>query len=108
MYKLNYDLHPEKRFDMAKFMPFSEGFDVLDSTLIDQLYSMPSAGTYTIRLEPSRPDLLSYNLYGDTQYWWVLMMYNNLQTPDELVLGMDISYFSLGDLETIYFSLGTP
>lgn len=107
MFKLNYDLFPEKRFDMAKFMPFANGFDVLDSTLVSKIMELPVTGNYTVRLEPSRPDLLSWNLYRDTQYWWILLMFNNLSTPEELVLGKEIKYFALSDLETLYFSLNS-
>ena len=107
MFKINYDLYPEKRFDMAKFMPFAEGFDMLDSTLISQILSMPAVGNYTIRVEEKRPDLLSWNLYKDTQYWWILLIFNNFSTPDELTLGKEVRYFSANDLENIYFSLNS-
>lgn len=28
-----------------------------------------------------RPDLLSYNVYGTTEYWWVIYEFNNIRDP---------------------------
>lgn len=108
MYKINNNLITEKRFDMAKFMAYADGFDIIDSNFINSVSNISASGTYIIRLEVSRPDLLSFNLYGDTQYWWLLMLYNDLSLPTDLVAGLEIKYFSIPDLETIYFSLGLP
>jgi hypothetical protein len=28
--------------------------------------------------EECRPDLISYNIYGKTDYWWILLKFNNI------------------------------
>lgn len=35
-----------------------------------------------------RPDLLAYAFYGDTAYKWIIMQYNDILHPDELVAGL--------------------
>lgn len=35
-----------------------------------------------------RPDLLAYVFYGDTRLKWVIMQYNNIIDPAELVAGL--------------------
>lgn len=35
-----------------------------------------------------RPDLLAYAFYGDTAYKWIIMQYNNILNPDELIAGV--------------------
>jgi hypothetical protein len=38
-----------------------------------------------------RPDLLSYRLYGTVDYWWVLLVANNIVDPfEQLVAGKQI------------------
>lgn len=35
-----------------------------------------------------RPDLLSYAFYGTTSYKWIIMQYNDILDPQELVAGL--------------------
>lgn len=34
-----------------------------------------------------RPDLLAYTFYGDSRLKWVIMQYNDVLDPDELIAG---------------------
>jgi hypothetical protein len=46
-----------------------------------------------------RPDLLSYYLYRDQSYWWILAKYNNLDDWwNDVSSGMNISVPSLQDI----------
>ena len=43
----------------------------------------------------NRPDLLSYDLYGTTAYWWIFTLYNQDKIQDpiyDLKAGMTIRY----------------
>jgi len=94
------------RFDLAKFLEFSnDSFDILTSFFIKELKNLPSRGNTLITIEENNPELLSYLIYGDTQYDWVLMEYNSLTNISELKNGMTINYPSLTELESLYFSL---
>lgn len=97
------------RYDLSKFMASSgtNFFDVVDSKFLYKLKSLAVYGTYTVTTEEGRPDLISERIYGFTyhQYWWILMIMNDLRSPVEIVSGMKIKYPSLSDLETLYFSL---
>lgn len=94
------------RFDLAKFLDFTNDgvFDPLNSYLLYQIPRLTAIGTYTIRKEAKRPDLLAYNIYGDTQYWWVLMWYNSLYSVDDLRVGLNINYPGINDIEELYLN----
>lgn len=94
------------RFDLAKFLDFTDDgvLDPLNSYMLYQIPLLSSIGTYTIRKEEKRPDLLAYNIYGDTQYWWVLMWYNSLYSVDDLRVGLEINYPSISAIEQLYLN----
>ena len=87
MFYLDLDTNFTDRFDLAKFLEFTADgvFDPLNSYMLYQLPLLSPIGSYVIRKEENRPDLLSYNIYSDTQYWWVLMWYNSLYKPEDLI-----------------------
>lgn len=93
---------------MSRFIDFDEdNFCILDSYLCTQLKKLPYAGAVAVTTQENRPDLLSYDIYGSTQYWWILMLYNDYLSPTELTSGALVKYPSLNDLENIYFTLST-
>lgn len=106
MYYIDLNTLLQDRFDLAKFMKFDDDgvFDPLNSYMLYQIPLLTAVGSYTIRKEAERPDLLSYNLYGDTQYWWVLMWYNSMYKPQDLKVGTTITYPSLNSLEQLYMN----
>lgn len=98
-----------ERYDLSKFMSKfgSKFFDVLDSDFLLRLNKVRDFGTYKVVSEAGRPDLLSERIYGSgfTQYWWVILLYNNLRYPTDIKTGMIIKYISIAHLEDIYFTL---
>lgn len=106
MFYIDLDTNTADRFDLAKFLDFTDDgiFDPLNSYLLYQIPLLPSIGTYTIRKEENRPDLLSYTLYGDTQYWWIILWYNSLYKPEDLKVGVKINYPSLNNIEQLYMN----
>ena len=102
---LNTVLQPSKRFDMAVFMEDTDSLDPLTSEFLRLMPALESSGRYTVQDEESRPDLMSFRIYGDTQYWWILLLYNQIIDVESLTQGKVILYPSIGDLESLYFSL---
>lgn len=94
------------KYDLAKFMDFQDDyvFNCIDSYMLYEIPKLPTVGTYTIRKEQNNPPLLSYNIYGDTQYWWILMWYNHFLKPQDLKSGTIIKYPSLSALEQLYMN----
>jgi hypothetical protein len=106
MYFINTAKTYIKRFDMGKFLEYSEGtYDILTSYFLLKLPGLTESGKYTVTVEENRMDLISYNIYGDTQYWWIIMIYNQEIEVDAVVAGDVLSYPSLTDLENLFFSL---
>lgn len=108
MYYINNELASETRYDMSKFMEYVDGcYCILDSYLCSQVKNIPYSGVLTVTSQAGRPDLVSYDIYGSTQYWWVIMLYNDISSPQDLVVGMPISFPSISSLENLYFTLST-
>ena len=98
-------LDTDKRYDSIKFINFNEdNLDPTDSFILLNLPLLPIQGTYTIQNEVARPDLLSYRLYNDTQYWWALLWYNSILNINDLKTGVAINYFNLSNLEELYMT----
>jgi hypothetical protein len=104
-----------KRYDIAKFLeyltppPVSEGpvFDVLASYFWNKVPDLLLGGNYLVVGEANRPDLISYRIYGDTQYYWIIMLYNGISFNEDVVMGLTLNYPSLKDLEDLYFKLNS-
>jgi len=95
-----------ERFELERYMEFNvDNYDILTSAFLNELASISASGRITVQGQDSRPDLISYEVYGDVQYWWIILYYNGLSRIDELVNGMELKYPSLADLEAYYFSL---
>jgi hypothetical protein len=91
---------------MAKFMAHSEyGYDILTSYFIKQIDNLEPFGTYEVVNEEYKPWLVSYRIYGDVQYWWILMMYNKIISHYDVKIGIEINYPSIEDIEDVYFNL---
>jgi hypothetical protein len=106
MFYIDLDTRFQDRFDLAKFMDFTNDgvFDPLNSYMLLQIPLLSPIGEYTIRKEAGRPDNLSYVIYGDTQYWWVLMWYNKIYKPEDIKIGMKIKYPSISSIEQLYMN----
>lgn len=103
MFYINNEIETDVRFDTIKFFNFNvDNIDPLDSYFISNIQKLPATGTYTIVSEDKRPDLVSYQLYEDTQYWWILMIYNKILDISEFSAGTDIVYPDKSLLETLY------
>lgn len=103
---INPTFQSKERFDLGKLLEFTnEGYDVLNSTFLEELKSLPEKGVYIVSGEDGKPALISHKIYGSTQYWWVLMFYNGILKSDDIVSNMAISYPSLNRLEDLFFSL---
>ena len=104
-YFLNSEYESDERFDMARFMAYTDNFDPLTSRFLHDLSGLAHSGEYIVQNEEGRPEILSYKIYGNTQYWWILLYYNGITAVEDLTTNMVIKYPSIGDLENLYFSM---
>jgi hypothetical protein len=102
---INVDLTTEKRFAMGKFFQFTDSYDPLSSFFMNEVVKLPQSGYYNIQGEEGRPDYLSYKIYGDTQYWWILLLYNNKLEFDDFSIGDIVRFPSTESIEDLFFSL---
>lgn len=108
MYYINNDLEAIERYDMSKFMEFdTDCFCIFDSYLCTQIKNIPYSGAMTVTTQVGRPDLMSYDIYGSVQYWWILMIYNDFTSPQDIKTGIPVLFPSLNNIENLYFTLST-
>ena len=93
------------RYEISKFSPFSEvgGFDIIRSYFAQQLGYIPEFGDMKIISEEGRVDLAAVDALGETQYFWILMMYNGITDIDQLKTGTVLKIPDKNKLEELYF-----
>ncbi len=94
-------------FDIEAFIERSplQGYDSLTADFIDHISDLSEFGHVEVTSEVQDLPLLSFQIYGTSDYWWVLMMYNEFMSPEEVVSGVRLKYPALGDLDKLYFEL---
>nr|DAY41674.1 MAG TPA: baseplate wedge protein [Caudoviricetes sp.] len=110
-FRLNTNQSYIDRFDIMKFnapvdSKFSY-FDIIDSEFLRKLKSLKKYKTYKVTVEEGRPELVSERIYGlgQTQFWWILMILNEIRLPKDLKRGLILRYSTREELENIYLSL---
>lgn len=102
------NIETEKKYDEVKFLQFNnDNLDPLNSYMLSNIKSLPEQGNYIITNFEKRPDMISYRIYGDTQYWWVIMHYNDVDNINLLTNGTVIYYPSLNAIENLYINANT-
>lgn len=104
------NVSPLPRYDLGRFCEWNKDsnmYDITSSEFVDRLQKLPVAGEVQITVDEERLDNLAYKLYGSTQYWWVLALYNNMPNFKFLRNGVIIRYFSIASLELLTLSLKT-
>ncbi len=109
LFTYNSDYESKERFDLAKFIEFSEeyqDFDVLNSAFLQEVLKVSSIGEIkTTNKHKHQPDLLTYELFDNELYWWLILYYNNIDSIDVLVSGMILKIPSFEEIEQIIFTL---
>lgn len=80
-------------------------YDIFNSEFLIKLKDLPEIGRYEIKTEDSRPDLLSFNIYGDLSYWRYILWYNDINFSTDVKKGLIIKLFSPSDLSALIYNL---
>jgi hypothetical protein len=105
MFFINVEKESKDRFDLGKFMEYTDNYDPLTSNFLKDLSTVRSRNIYQVQGEEGRPDLISFNQYGDTQYWWVFALFNNKIAWDKFAIGEVLKMPSLDAIEDFYFGM---
>ncbi len=80
-----------------------ESIDPVSFEFVEFFEFMRSKIIKTRRIKESEegaPDLISFQEYGDEQYWWVILYINKIQDPiNELTAGTLIAIPRISDIE---------
>jgi len=92
--------------DMARFADFDQGsYDPLTSYFFMQMPYLKMEGKIQVAVKwEHRPDLISYEIYKITSYWWILLMYNDLIHNEEVLAGMILRYPSRPSIDNYTLS----
>lgn len=105
-YFYNFDNKNRERFQYERYAEWSdECYDVLNSHFLNTLKEMKPEGEFLVTADEQRIDIISYLIYGDVKYWWILLEYNDIIDQFTLKVGDTIKFFKLSDLESKYFSM---
>ena len=105
LFFINLDKDFTERYELERFMEYSDNYDILTSAILIEIRNISPTGRFIVSGQDGRPDLISYEIYKDVQYWWIILLYNELSSISELITGMELKYPSQSDLEQYYFSL---
>ena len=102
---IDYNRETLSRYDASNFMENHDGFyDSFTSFFLEKLRSLPLAGIYQVEVD-SRPDIYSRDVYGTTNYWQILLEYNNIILISDIVVGMRLRYPDISSIESLFFRL---
>ena len=104
----------EERYDESKFIKYNEGtnsnddgYEIMNSKFFMDLGNISPSSTTKVSYQINRPDIISYEIYENIQYWWILLEYNKISSPDEIQNALLMYFPSLLDIEDLYFRLKT-
>ncbi len=83
-------------------------YDMLSSNW--DLFEINNPITYdnVLILDLHRPDKLSFRIYGDSQYWWILCKFNHIDDVwNDMNIGDDLIVPSMADIEDFYARVKT-
>jgi hypothetical protein len=77
--------------------------DFLD-TKINGFIPKNPVGYYQVSQQDiSRLDKISHNAYGNTSYWWIICLHNNIKNPfSEISVGDILEIPTLADIHELY------
>lgn len=96
------------KVDLKRFLEafsIDDAYDINRSEFVRRLSDLPALGSFYVRGEDNRLDWISYQLYKTTSYWWILLLYNGLVDPLEVVSGMSIRYPSITDIDSLVIAM---
>ena len=79
-------------------------YDESTSYFLNELRKLPSVRTYQIR-QPYRPDVYSNDIFGVTDYWLILLIYNDILFIKDLKHLDILNVPDRAAIENIYFNL---
>lgn len=96
------------RYSMSKFLEVvDEGEIILNSYIFDKIRALPQFGLYRVEGKDLSPDMVSFEIYGIYDLWWLILEYNGLTSFDEVVHSMELKYPAIQSIEDLYFTLSS-
>ncbi len=96
----NYDVKNRERFQYERFSEWTEDFyDVFNSSFLNIINEIEPAGEFLVTKDAKRIDVISYEIYGNVKYWWMLLEFNGIVDQFSIKIGDTLKFFNLTDLE---------
>ena len=81
--------------------------DFLDQRIVELMYALPTESLYVAKQYESLTTIV-YRHYGTTTPWWIVLMYNGLETSMQLQPGMQLKLPSLASINAVIGALRKP
>lgn len=95
----------DEKFDIAKFMNFTENtFDVIDCPFLTQLSTLSTEAYYEVNNGYRNIDEIASDYYGDQFLAYLIQFYNG-DFRETFPEGTKLRMFSLNDLNDLYYAL---
>lgn len=98
------------KFSSSKYFKWNtstQSYDPTSSVFLVGLRELTPVGSYKINKYgmTGRLDLASYEIYGTTKLWWVLMLFNNIDNFYNVTIDTTIYYPSMSSIENLIISI---
>lgn len=96
------------KFKRTNFLKQDTAYDIPEYDLIlnnwDLFEINNPVGFETVKaIDIQRPDMMSYRIYGDSQYWWILCKVNGIDDVwNDMSIGDDIIVPNARDINEFY------
>lgn len=105
MFTINSSVKTVKKYSIQKYFEWVPSLQIHDPTtaaIIPLIRNLNIAGTYEHKHQRGRLDMASWVIYQDTQFWRILMIFNDMKSFWDLETGGSLVYPSLADLERLF------
>lgn len=98
------------KFSISRFIEFDNSINFYDPTtslLLEKIRLLPKAGEYILDKYRStgRIDVISFDIYGTSKLWWVILFYNGIFSFYDVVVNTKLSYPSKSAVENLILSM---
>ena len=98
------------KYSSSRYVEFFgkiKNYDPSTSLLISKIRTMPVSGSYKVEKHGmgGRFDLISFDVYQTTELWWIIFLYNNMISFNDLKVGTVVDYPAKNAIENMILSM---
>jgi len=97
------DRYSRSRFMKTEVVDTVSELDMLTNSLDDSIFTRPMSFHTVTDQDTKRPDMISFKIYGQTNFWWIIAKINNIEDLfNDLQEGQILRIPQREDIEDFY------